>query len=503
MDPVVARIVLQLFTIILTVVQSTQTQETKGCICFEEFASGLRDPMLAIPANDETQRLFIAEQIGVVYVYLNDKTKIEQPFLDLQSQVLVDPDNYDERGFLGLAFHPQHSKNRKLYVYYTTSSKSYFKVRISEFTTLAENINKVDDNSERVILEVEEPEMNHNGGQILFGKDKYLYAFLGDGGGGGDQHGEIGNGQNLTTLLAKVLRIDVDRQGGFKQYAIPPDNPFVNEDELVKRHEIYAYGARNMWRCSVDRGDPETCKDRGRIFCADVGQDKFEEVDIIENGGNYGWRGKEGYECYDVNLCHNLENEVLPIDVYDHTVGNSITGGYVYRGRQSSSLLGKYIFGDYVNGRMFTLTENENKWTREDICFGSDDVCKDGLVNTYPIHILAFGEDEAGEVYMLSTDLARAGNPGGVVLRIVDPNGGSHRDVNSKASQSNSNKVEGQHDTDVILSFRAGALLTSFIAFIVAIVIILYKRAYKTKKKVTRCKQDGTEAKETTPLISS
>ena len=169
----------------------------KNCLCFEEFASGLRDPVLAIHANDNTHRLFVAEQIGVVYVYEKDKTRLQEPFLDIQSQVVVNPDSYDERGFLGLAFHPKHAENGKLYVYYTILKEGDAKVRISEFNTLEDDINRVDEDSERVILEVHEPESNHNGGQLLFGIDGYLYAFLGDGGGAGDQHGEYGNAQNL------------------------------------------------------------------------------------------------------------------------------------------------------------------------------------------------------------------------------------------------------------------------------------------------------------------
>ncbi len=191
------RIVFWLFAILVIIIQSSNAEDSSGCICLEKFASGLRDPILAIHANDNTGRIFIAEQIGVVYVYNQDKSKIAEPFLDISSQVVVNPNSYDERGFLGLVFHPKHAENRKLYVYYTTSSTLNFKVRLSEYTTLRHNKNKVDTDSERILLEVEEPEMNHNGGQILFGIDGYLYAFLGDGGGGGDQHGENGNGQNL------------------------------------------------------------------------------------------------------------------------------------------------------------------------------------------------------------------------------------------------------------------------------------------------------------------
>ena len=187
----------------------------KNCLCLEEFASGLRDPILAIHANDNTHRLFVAERIGVVYVYEKDKTKLEKTFLDIKSQVVVNPTGpnlvYDEGGFLGLAFHPKHSKNGKLYVYYTIVEQGNAKLRISEFKTLKDDINRVDKDSERLILEVDEPQSNqngHDGGQMLFGHDGYLYVFLGDGGGAGDQHGEYGNGQNLWVWLCLPFLVD-------------------------------------------------------------------------------------------------------------------------------------------------------------------------------------------------------------------------------------------------------------------------------------------------------
>ncbi|KTF72432.1 hypothetical protein cypCar_00039948 [Cyprinus carpio] len=239
-------------------------EDTKGCLqlCLTEVANGLRNPVLMVHSGDDTHRMFVAEQVGFVWVYLKDGSRLEQPFLDISGEVLTTQWLGDERGFLGLAFHP------------------------------------------KVLLEIEEPAANHNGGQLLFGLDGYLYIFTGDGGKAGDPFGKFGNSQNRSALLGKVLRIDVDGSSiDGKPYKIPPDNPFLREPDA--KPEVYAYGVRNMWRCSVDRGDPLTGYGRGRIFCGDVGQNRYEEVDIIVKGGNYGWRAKEGFECFDIKLCQN------------------------------------------------------------------------------------------------------------------------------------------------------------------------------------------------------
>nr|DBA20796.1 TPA: hypothetical protein GDO54_017539 [Pyxicephalus adspersus] len=199
----------------------------------------------------------------------------------------------------------QRRHNGKFYVYYSIYAKREERIRISEYHVSTDNMNMADHKSERIILEITEPASNHNGGQILFGIDGYLYIFTGDGGRAGDPFGEFGNAQN-----------------------------------------------KNMWRCSVDRGDPITGKGRGRIICGDVGQNKFEEVDLIQKGGNYGWRAKEGFSCYDKKLCNNASlDDILPIFAYPHSLGKSVTGGYIYRGCQMPNLVGRYIFGDFMSGR--------------------------------------------------------------------------------------------------------------------------------------------------------
>ncbi|KAF0873233.1 HHIP-like protein 2 isoform X1 [Crocuta crocuta] len=402
-------------------------KDHRGCLqlCLTEVANGLRNPVSMVHAGDGTHRFFVAEQVGVVWVYLPDGSRLEQPFLDLKNLVLTTPWVGDERGFLGLAFHPRFRRNRKFYIYYSClGKKKVEKIRISEMKVSRADPNKADPKSERVILEIEEPASNHNGGQLLFGVDGYMYIFTGDGGQAGDPFGKFGNAQNKSSLLGKVLRIDVNRPGSDgKRYRVPWDNPFVAEPGA--HPAVYAYGIRNMWRCAVDRGDPVTRQGRGRMFCGDVGQNRFEEVDIIVKGGNYGWRAKEGFECYDRKLCHNASlNDILPIYAYGHAVGKSVTGGYVYRGCESPNLNGLYIFGDFMSGRLMALQEDRKtkKWKKRDVCLGSTESCAfPGLINTYSKFIISFAEDEAGELYFLATSYPSAYVPHGSIYKFVDP----------------------------------------------------------------------------------
>ncbi|XP_029531716.1 HHIP-like protein 1 isoform X1 [Oncorhynchus nerka] len=399
--------------------------DPEGCLqlCLEEIANGLRNPLAMVYANDGTHRFFIAEQVGLVWTYLPDRSKLEKPFLNITKAVLTSPWEGDERGFLGMTFHPNYKYNRKLYVYYSVEIGFDERIRISEFRVSPSDMNVVDHGSERIILEVDEPASNHNGGMVMFADDGYLYIFTGDGGMAGDPFGKYGNSQNKSALLGKVLRIDVDDNDRGPLYRIPSDNPFVHERGA--RPEVYAYGVRNMWRCSVDRGDPLTKEGKGRIFCGDVGQNKFEEIDIIEKGRNYGWRAKEGFSCYDKKLCTNSSlDDVLPIYAYPHKMGKSVTGGYVYRGCEYPNLNGMYIFGDFMSGRMMTLQENKNtgQWDYHEICMGIGLTCAfPGLINNYYQYIISFAEDEAGELYFMSTGVPSATSPTGVVYKLVDP----------------------------------------------------------------------------------
>ncbi|XP_025126829.2 HHIP-like protein 1 [Bubalus kerabau] len=399
--------------------------DAEGCLqlCLEEVANGLRNPVAMVHARDGTHRFFVAEQLGLVWVYLPDRSRLEKPFLNISRAVLTSPWEGDERGFLGLAFHPSFRHNGKLYVYYSVGVGFDEWIRISEFRVSEDDVNAVDHDSERIILEIEEPASNHNGGQLLFGDDGYLYIFTGDGGMAGDPFGKFGNAQNKSALLGKVLRIDVDRNERGPLYRIPPDNPFVGDP--AARPEVYAFGVRNMWRCSFDRGDPATGAGRGRLFCGDVGQNKFEEVDLVERGRNYGWRAREGYECYDRKLCANASlDDVLPIFAYPHKLGKSVTGGYVYRGCEYPNLNGLYIFGDFMSGRLMSLRENPEtgQWRYSEICMGRGQTCAfPGLINNYYPHIISFAEDEAGELYFMSTGMPSATVARGVVYKMIDP----------------------------------------------------------------------------------
>uniref|UniRef100_A0A8C2IYR9 HHIP-like 2 n=1 Tax=Cyprinus carpio TaxID=7962 RepID=A0A8C2IYR9_CYPCA len=402
-------------------------EDTKGCLqlCLTEVANGLRNPVLMVHSGDDTHRMFVAEQVGFVWVYLKDGSRLEQPFLDISGEVLTTQWLGDERGFLGLAFHPKYRNNGRFFIYYSILINGMLeRIHISEMKVSDHDMNVADPHSERVLLEIEEPAANHNGGQLLFGLDGYLYIFTGDGGKAGDPFGKFGNSQNRSALLGKVLRIDVDGSSiDGKPYKIPPDNPFLREPDA--KPEVYAYGVRNMWRCSVDRGDPLTGYGRGRIFCGDVGQNRYEEVDIIVKGGNYGWRAKEGFECFDMKLCQNSSlDDILPIFAYGHHVGKSVTGGYVYRGCESPNLNGVYIFGDFMSGRLMALEEDKKSgsWREKNVCMGDTKTCSfPGLINHHHKFIISFAEDEAGELYFLATSYPSAMSPFGTLYKFMDP----------------------------------------------------------------------------------
>lgn len=363
------------------------------------YITGLTAPVGLTVANDGSNRLFVLEQPGRIRIIKNGKL-VEQPFLDITSKVDELNTGYSEKGLLGLAFHPQYKTNGRFFVYYSAPSadKNYdHKSVIAEFKTSSINAD-VADTAEQFILTIDEPESNHNGGQLAFGNDGYLYISTGDGGGAGDKHGIYGNGQNLNTLLAKILRINVDNS---KPYTIPYNNPFINKNA---RAEIYAYGLRNPWRFSFDRPT-------GKLFCGDVGQNAFEEVDIIEKGKNYGWRIMEGYHCYDADNC-NREGLTNPIYEYTHSEGISITGGYVYHGAKIPALNKAYVFGDY-SGKLFCLVQQpDSSWKKSNLLIASKSS------NDMECRVNSFGEDEAGELYILTQKLSGPKDKTGVVYRI-------------------------------------------------------------------------------------
>jgi glucose/arabinose dehydrogenase len=354
---------------------------------------------MAVP-GDRSGRLFFCQKEGKVWIVQQNK-QLPTPFLDVSGDMISVNPGYDERGQLGMAFHPEFRKNHKFYVYYSApATKKGFNhtSRLVEFTVAAGNPNIADPATRRVLLEIDEPESNHNGGQLQFGPDGYLYIGLGDGGGGGDKHGPAGNGQDLNTLLGKILRINVDGT----PYKVPADNPFVNQPGA--RPEIWAYGLRNPWRFSFDRKSK-------MLFAGDVGQDKYEEVDIIIKGGNYGWRILEGFHDYKVPAGTDKSQLIAPIHEYSHDLGISITGGYVYRGNAIPSLQGLYVFGDY-NGKAFVLESTGNKWERSPLELSG--------LPADNMQILSWGEDEQGELYMLTSTSGKDGFKGAVYKLVKD-----------------------------------------------------------------------------------
>lgn len=372
---------LSIFSICLLCVLHSGCAQADGAnndnIQIQEAFPGLSFTRPVDLQHAEDNRIFVVEQRGVISVFKNDPQTSEQnTFLDIENRV---DDDGNEEGLLGLAFHPEFKNNGYFYVNYTASNPD--RTVISRFQVSGSNQNQADKNSEQVLLEFNQPYSNHNGGQVAFGPDGFLYIAVGDGGSGGDPKE---HGQDRKTLLGTILRIDVNQQEGNRNYGIPSDNPFAGNNQGY-REEIYAYGLRNPWRFCFD---PET----DMLLAADVGQNKFEEVDIIENGGNYGWNTMEGFHCFDPSSDCDKKGLSLPVMEYAREEGVSITGGYVYRGPSVSQLEGKYIYGDFVSGNIWTL----------------DFTDKSHPVNTKilkaPFPISSFGVDQNEELYICGFD---------------------------------------------------------------------------------------------------
>lgn len=364
----------------------------------EKIANELHSPVAA--AFTPEGLMLICEQTGIIKVLDNNKLN-EEPFLDLQNKLVKISGAYDERGVLGIALHPDYSNNKKFYVYYSAASSqagSDNQSVIAEFRTSSDP-KKADASSERILLTVQQPESNHNGGDMHFGPDGYLYIGMGDGGGAGDKHGESGNGQNMNNLLGKILRIDVNAESTYK---IPTDNPFIGQSA---KPEIWAYGLRNPWRFSFD-------KKTGQLFAADVGQNKFEEVNIIEKGGNYGWKIMEASHCFEPEKNCKTEGLKLPISEYEHAEGISITGGYVYNGTALPELTGKYIFADWT-GPVFYLVKTGESWTRAKVELTGKP--------SGDLKILSFAEDNDAELYVLTNQDSGPKGTKGAVYKLVKP----------------------------------------------------------------------------------
>ena len=339
-------------------------------------------PIVVTHAGDGSDRLFIASQYGTIYSLDAPYSENDpEEFLDIQERVTYN-DRQNEEGFLGMAFHPKFKSNGLFYVYYTTTAEPHVSI-VSQFSVKKDDPSQADPGSEIEVMRIPQPFWNHNGGTIKFGQDGCLYIALGDGGAGNDP---MGNGQNLETWLGAILRIDVDKKADGKGYSVPKDNPFVGRDDA--QPEIWAYGLRNVWRMSFDRKT-------GVCWVGDVGQDVWEEVNIIVKGGNYGWNLREGRHQFKESGVDASDKYVEPIYEYDHEVGKSITGGVVYRGKKLPELEGVYLYGDYVSGKIWGLGYNfDKKQVSAHYTFETEG----------PIAVITFCDDEAGEVYL--TDAA-------------------------------------------------------------------------------------------------
>jgi len=342
--------------------------------------SGKPNPFRAIlltHAGDGSGRIFVPQQQGIVHVFKpgDKKTKI---FLDISKKVRY-LDKQNEEGFLGLAFHPKFKENGQFFVFYTDVNAKMANV-VSRFNVKKDDPTVADPDSEVEILRFEKPFWNHDGGTIAFGKDGYLYIAHGDGGSGGDP---MENGQNKGVWLGKVLRIDIDKPGANgKPYSIPADNPFVNTPGAAP--EVWCYGIRNIWRMAFDR-------ETGELWAADVGQNLFEEIDILTKGGNYGWSQREGLHPFGRKGVSENKDMIDPLWEYHHSLGVSITGGNVYRGKAIPELQGYYLYADYVSNKCWALKYDKQLGR----------VVANRPIDSKCLAPMSFGEDEAGETYIM------------------------------------------------------------------------------------------------------
>lgn len=400
------------------------------------IATGFTSPVaMAVPA-DGTNRLFIVDQAGLIRIVDAGGSLLAEPFLDVRPRMVTLNTNYDERGLLGLAFHPDFAVNGRFFVFYTApldaGDPADFNVRshLSELRVSAVNPDRADPDSEIVLLEILKPQSNHNGGQLAFGPDGLLYVGTGDGGGAndiGDGHTpDIGNAQDRGSPLGKILRYNADTPGTLN---VPADNPFADEQGAVA--SIYAYGLRNPWRFSFDSGG-----DR-RLFCADVGQNLYEEANIIVSGGNYGWNRKEGSRCFNPDnpllppaecpaIGPNGEDLIDPVMEYSHNgsstelAGTAVIGGFVYRGSSMPELAGSYIFGDWSRG--FSSPDG-SIFLGSEQADGSWQVSEAGIAgqpgSRLNRFLLAFGQDQDNEIYLLTSQNAGPAGTTGEVLKLV------------------------------------------------------------------------------------
>jgi glucose/arabinose dehydrogenase len=347
-----------------------------------ESAQGLVVPLRPIVlthAGDGTNRVFVATQHGVIHVFPNDQQATRtRVFLDIQDRVRYD-DNQNEEGFLGLAFHPNYKKNGEFFVFYTVKKPKLTNVLL-RFRVRPDDPNRADPASGEELLRIQKPFWNHDGGTLCFGPDGYLYVAVGDGGAANDP---FNHGQDLSKLFGKVLRLDVDHKDPGKNYAVPKDNPFVGRRRA--RPEVWAYGLRNVWRMAFDRKT-------GKLWASDVGQNLYEEIDLLIKGGNYGWNMREGLHPFGARGSGPRKDLIEPIWEYRHDVGKSLTGGLVYRGRRLPELDGWYLNADYVTAKVWALRYDE----------GRRRVVANRPIQGPNVPVLSFGDDEMGEAYFMT-----------------------------------------------------------------------------------------------------
>jgi glucose/arabinose dehydrogenase len=344
-----------------------QSAAAAPVIALQPFVSGLTSPVDLQPSRDGTGRLFVVEQGGIIRVIKAGKL-LATPFLNLTNIV----HSGGEEGLLGLAFHPAYKTNGRFFVNYTRVVSGQHQTIIAEYHVSSTN-KDVADPTGAILLKVNQPFDNHKGGQLVFGPDGYLYIGLGD---GGDQGDPLKNGQKLSTLLGKMLRIDVDSGAPYK---IPPTNPFIGRTGV--KPEIWAYGFRNPWRFSFDLQSK-------KLYIGDVGQDAYEEIDIGTIGGNFGWNVMEGAHCYPIGSTCNQSGKILPIAEVPHPEAEAIIGGFVYRSTVISGLSGYYVFGDFITGTIWGLKQVSGTWQRTT------------LLSTGRA-ISAFGRDASGTLYVI------------------------------------------------------------------------------------------------------
>jgi len=340
-------------------------------------ATGFTEPLDIQQPNDGSGRIFVVEQVGLIQVIQSDGTRASSPYLDITG--LPGFSSGGETGLLGMAFHPQYAQNGHFFINYTRDIGAGLESVIAEFTVSAGNPDFTDPASENILFTLSQPFSNHNGGGLAFGADGFLYIALGDGGDAGDP---LCNGQNINTLLGKILRIDVDSAPDFGlNYHIPSNNPLVGQG----RGEIWLYGLRNPFRFSFDSAN-------GNLWIGDVGQDAYEEVDLLtpqQAGANMGWNLREGTHPFSSSCTQTGSTLTDPIFDYDHSQGDeTVIGGYVYHGSAAPGLAGAYVFGDFISGRVWTLTGSGQSWTRT------------FLFDTASNDLSSFGQDQAGELYV-------------------------------------------------------------------------------------------------------